>query len=157
SLLGGGLLVLLPAADLLDEAQVRTHLLHHPVLERAAARHGLGARERRLRLLGLPGGEIGHAEVMERRRRRRPLARPARALARPVDLLTLGVPPAGGRERIGLELVRRRRERPTGIVERLVEVLAGLGEVRGELVIADGLRGLGRVLLEKVADETRGL
>src|SRR5512134_3435144 len=62
---------------LLDQPQVRPHLLHHAVLELPAAPRGLRFLERGLRLFAAAGGEIGEAELMKGRRRRRALARSA--------------------------------------------------------------------------------
>ena len=58
-------------------------------------------------------------------------------------------------QRIGLQLFRRGGEGAAGVVEGEVEVLAGLGQARGELVVSDRLRRLGGMLVEELAQELR--
>src|SRR5262249_12228123 len=122
-----------------------------------AAFRGLRAREGDLRLLRAARGQVRHPEVVERRRRRRALARAAQRLDRAVVLAPLVVDPSESRERVRLQLLRRRRERAARVVERQVEILAGLGEARRELVVADGLCRLRGVALEELAEELRRL
>src|SRR5437868_7446041 len=69
----------LTRSELLREADVRPHLLEHPVLERSAAGDRFRLVERRLGLLGAPGREVSHPEVVKRGRLGGPLARLAEA------------------------------------------------------------------------------
>ncbi len=78
--------------------------------------------------------------------------RPAATVDRPVELVPLVVHPAERGERIRLQLFGRGRERAAGEVERGVEVLSRLGEVRGQLVVADGSRRRRYVPVEKLPD-----
>src|SRR5687767_10436154 len=148
---------LLLRSRFLQQSQVAPHLLHDAVLELPAARGRLRLVERSLCVFGPAGREIGEAEVLERRRRRRSFARAAQTVDGAVELLALVVDPSERRERKGLQLLRSGRERAAGVVERGVEVVPGLSEVRRELVIPDGARRRRVVAVQELADDLRRL
>src|SRR5215467_377638 len=75
--------------ELLDQPDVGANLLEHPVLECSPSRHRLGLVESELGLLGFPGGQVRHAQVVEGRRLGGALARAAKAIDRAVELAAL--------------------------------------------------------------------